>query len=262
MAEKIKRTILCVDDEPDVVSSLYDTFMDSYTVKTAGSAKEALKIFNEIDIALVITDQRMPEMEGTELLAEISEIDPICKKILLTGYADVNAAIDAINKGSVDKYFSKPWDDDELTKAVEFLLSMYSTDEFLKKVVTDGKGMKERLETADHYTKLFKGFFESSLSGVCVVGDANKIEYMNTAGLEIVGYKDMAEIKGRELADIFLLDQTSKKKFCENYLKKNLTPDTLDIKLNDGTPARVRATISFVDNEKDMQVSGIVFNKS
>lgn len=261
MAEKIRRTILCVDDEPDVVSSLYDTFMDSYNVKTASSAKEALKIFND-DISLVITDQRMPEMEGTELLAKINEIRPICKKILLTGYADINAAVDAINKGSVDRYFSKPWDDDELSKAVEFLLSMYSTDEFLKKVVTDGRSMKERLEEANRYTKIFKRFLESYLSGVCMVDDAGKIEYMNKAALEIAGYEDMAEIKGRDLNGIFLLDQTTKKEFCENYVKKDLTPDKLEIKLNDGTTDRVRANISFVGDEKDMQVSGIVFNKS
>ena len=81
--------------------------MDTYTVLTAAGGGEALKIFNEKDIALVITDQRMPEMEGTELLARINEAKPACKKILLTGYADINAAVDAINMGSVDKYFSK-----------------------------------------------------------------------------------------------------------------------------------------------------------
>jgi PAS domain S-box-containing protein len=95
-----------------------------------------------------------------------------------------------------------------------------------------------------------------------MVDDAGKIEYMNKAALEITGYKDMADIKGRELDDIFLLDQTTKKEFCENYVKKDLTPDKLEIKQNDGATARVRANISFVGEEKDMQVSGIVFNKS
>ena len=122
MAGDKKLSILCVDDEKDIVDSLFDTFMDDYDVKTALSGEEALKIFDEEDIAVIITDQRMPEMEGTELLALINEKKPYCKKILLTGYADVNAAVDAINKGSVDKYFSKPWDDAELKRILRSAL--------------------------------------------------------------------------------------------------------------------------------------------
>lgn len=122
MTDDKKRTILCVDDEPDVAISLYDTFMDFYDVKTANSGKEALKIFNEEDISLIISDQRMPEMEGTELLAEIHKIKPTCKKILLTGYADVNAVIDADKLGTVDKCYNKPWDDEELIDAVKGLI--------------------------------------------------------------------------------------------------------------------------------------------
>ncbi len=137
MAEQKKRTILCVDDEPDIVSALQDTLMDVYNVKTATSGAEALKIFDEEDIGCVISDQRMPEMEGTELLAKINEIKPICKKILLTGYADINAAIDAINLGAVDKYFSKPWEDDELLKAIEDLLKELDLDEFFETTIEE-----------------------------------------------------------------------------------------------------------------------------
>ena len=126
MVEKKKSTLLAVDDEQHIVDSLYDTFMDKYNVLTALSGAEALDIFNKADIALVITDQRMPGMTGSELLARINKLKPVCQKILLTGYADINAAIDAINNGAVNKYIAKPWDDDELLQTVDHLITKYN----------------------------------------------------------------------------------------------------------------------------------------
>ncbi len=123
MSDK-KCTILCVDDEQDIVDSLYDTFMDFHNVRTATNGEEALKIFNEEDIALVITDQGMPGMSGSELLVQINEQKSACKRILLTGYTDIKTEVKGITENSADKYFSKPWDDDELLEAVEQLLKI------------------------------------------------------------------------------------------------------------------------------------------
>ncbi len=262
MPDESKRTILCVDDEQDVVDTLFDTFMEIYNVKTAISGEEALKIFDEEDISLVISDQRMPEMEGTELLAKINEKKPICKKVLLTGYADINAAIDAINLGSVDRYFSKPWDDEELTKAVEDLLAMYKTDEFLARVIADAKGMKEEAEKAKRTPELFEKFLDNYLIGVCLVGQEDKIEYLNKRGLEIIKYEGLDEIRGRDLKDVFLLNEINKEGFRERYMKKDLSPDSLDVKLGDGSPARVEASLTFILGESGVQVCGIVFDKS
>ncbi len=126
MSDNAKLTILCVDDEQDIVNSLYDTFMSKYNVLTALNGADALDIFDKENITLIITDQRMPGMTGSELLAKINESKPLCKKILLTGYSDINAAIDAINNGAVDKYFSKPWDEDELVRTVDTLIMKYN----------------------------------------------------------------------------------------------------------------------------------------
>ncbi len=260
MADEPRRTIMCVDDEQDVVDTLYDTFMDTYNVKTATGGEEALKIFDAEDIVLVISDQRMPEMEGTELLAKINEIKPVCKKILLTGYADINAAIDAINKGSVDRYFSKPWDDEELTKAVEDLLAMYKTDEFLARVIKDAEAMKDEADKSKGTPGLFETFLDSYLMGVCVVGDEDKVEYLNSKGLEILKYKDIDEIKGSDYKDIFLLDETSKKTFRLKYLKKDLSTDKLDAKLSDGSTAGTDASLTFMQGESGTRVAGVIFD--
>ncbi|MBF0320083.1 MAG: response regulator [Nitrospirae bacterium] len=130
-----KRTLLFVDDEEDILDAMYDTFKGLYNVRIAGSAEEALRIFNEEDIAVVISDQRMPHTKGSELLAEINRIKPHCKKILLTGYADISASIDAINKGSVNKYITKPCDKNEIIDAIEQLVELYNVDEFMVKSV-------------------------------------------------------------------------------------------------------------------------------
>lgn len=260
MPEKTRRTILCVDDEPDVVDTLFDTFLDIYDVKTATSGEEALEIFDQEDISLVISDQRMPEMEGTELLAKINELKPICKKILLTGYADINAAVDAINLGSVDRYFSKPWDDEELIKAAGDLLSMYKTDEFLAKVMNDAKVMKERAEKADKPPELFERFFDSYLGGLCLVSPEEQIEYVNKKGLEIMKVQNLHEIKGRDYKEIFVLNEISKNDFQEKYLKKDMSPDPLDVKLGDGSSARVQASLTYTMGESGVQVCGIVYD--
>jgi DNA-binding NtrC family response regulator len=130
-----KRTILFVDDEPDILDAMYDTFKGIYNVRIAASAEEALKIFNEEDIAVVISDQRMPRVKGSELLAEINRLKPHCKKILLTGYSDITASIDAINKGSVNKYIAKPCEKEEIADAVEQLVELYNVDELMVKSV-------------------------------------------------------------------------------------------------------------------------------
>ncbi|MGR3219434.1 MAG: response regulator, partial [Candidatus Anammoxibacter sp.] len=124
MAKK-KHGLIFIDDEEDIINTLYDIFIDDYNVFKTTSPKEALKIVEAEDIAVVISDQRMPEMTGTELLEAIYNVKPETIRILLTGYADVTAAVDAINKGAVHKYVEKPWNDDDLIEMVQGLVEIY-----------------------------------------------------------------------------------------------------------------------------------------
>jgi len=262
MTDETKRMILCVDDEQDVVDALYDTFMDQYDVITATSAKEALTLFEKHDIALVISDQRMPQMEGTELLAKINAEKPICKKILLTGYADINAAVDAINLGSVDRYLSKPWDDEELLKAVVDLLALHKIDQFLENMLEDGKNLKARAEYGRQAAASYEAFLDSYGLGVCVVDAADNIQYLNKRGLEIVRYWDAADAKGKDFKSIFMMDGIDRKQCHEKYLKKDLSPDTLTVKRGDGSEARVAANLTFAVDTDGVRICGIVFDES
>ena len=114
--------IVCVDDDPDVLRAvardLRRRYGDDYRVLRAGSGAEALDAVRELTsknepVALVLSDQRMPGMDGVGLLSEVADLSPRTKRVLLTAYADTDAAISAINDSRVDYYLLKPWDPPE-----------------------------------------------------------------------------------------------------------------------------------------------------
>ena len=112
--------ILIVDDEEAILETMSFTFMDLYEVFTSTDARKALETLDEKSpIACVITDQRMPGMTGVEFLAEASRRHPETVRIMLTGFADAEATIQAINDGQVYAYINKPWEPDELKQIVK-----------------------------------------------------------------------------------------------------------------------------------------------
>ncbi|MET0428529.1 MAG: response regulator, partial [Microvirga sp.] len=103
-------TILVVDDEPDILVALEDLFEADYRVLKATTPLRALEILGqEPDVAIIISDQRMPEMQGDEFLARARGLGN-AEAILLTGYADLKAVIGAVNNGRIMAYVPKPWD--------------------------------------------------------------------------------------------------------------------------------------------------------
>ncbi|MBI5901298.1 MAG: response regulator [Rhodocyclales bacterium] len=108
-------TLLLVDDEPSILSSLRRLLRPTgYVVHTAESGAAGLAILEREAIDLVISDMRMPEMTGAQFLEQVRNRWPATMRILLTGYADVSSTIDAINRGEIFRYVSKPWDEDQL----------------------------------------------------------------------------------------------------------------------------------------------------
>ena len=112
-------TLLLVDDEPSILSSLRRLLRPTgYTIHTAESGRLGLAILEREPVDLVISDMRMPEMTGAQFLEQVRNRWPATMRILLTGYADVSSTIDAINRGEIYRYVSKPWDDTELLLTV------------------------------------------------------------------------------------------------------------------------------------------------
>lgn len=119
--------ILIVDDEEAILETMSYTFMDLYEVFTSTDAQKALEILDEkAPIACVITDQRMPGMTGVEFLAEASKRHPETVRIMLTGFADADATIQAINDGHIYAYVNKPWEPDELKQTVKRAVDHHS----------------------------------------------------------------------------------------------------------------------------------------
>lgn len=127
MTDKQEKTkIIYVDDEENNLFSFKATFRLKYNVLTAISAADAIKLLDEHpDIAVIITDQRMPNMTGVEFLQSIIEKHPLPIRILLTGYTDINALIEAVNLGKIHHYLSKPWSEEELEKTIQHAYSEY-----------------------------------------------------------------------------------------------------------------------------------------
>ncbi|MEK7321692.1 MAG: HD domain-containing phosphohydrolase [Pseudomonadota bacterium] len=112
-------TILCVDDEPNILSSLKRLFRSvGYGIETAASGAEGLKLLETHSVDMVISDMRMPEMDGAEFLERVVEKWPLITRILLTGHADIASTIEAINKGKIYRYVSKPWEENDLKLTV------------------------------------------------------------------------------------------------------------------------------------------------
>jgi response regulator RpfG family c-di-GMP phosphodiesterase len=119
-------SVLYVDDEVHNLNSFKAGFRRLFNVFTAESALEGRKILETENIQVIITDQRMPVMTGIEFLESIIPDFPDPIRILLTGYADINAVIDAINKGQVYKYIQKPWMDEDLRINIEKAYEIYA----------------------------------------------------------------------------------------------------------------------------------------
>ncbi|OEU72781.1 MAG: hypothetical protein BA864_08550, partial [Desulfuromonadales bacterium C00003093] len=117
MALKYKHKLLFVDDEESITKALYRIFRrQGYEIHTASSGQEGLKALKEDKrpFSLIISDQRMPGMTGSQFLEKAKKIFPESIRILLTGYSDMDAIVDAINRGEIHRYITKPWNDDDL----------------------------------------------------------------------------------------------------------------------------------------------------
>jgi response regulator RpfG family c-di-GMP phosphodiesterase len=120
-----KHTLLVIDDEMDVCDSVHDLLRRQFNVLRARSADEGLKLMQENEVHIVMTDQRMPKVTGVEMLTRAFRGHPLAIRMLFTGFADLDSVIQAINQGHVFKFLKKPWQPDELEQAVREAAAEY-----------------------------------------------------------------------------------------------------------------------------------------
>ena len=141
-----KINILYVDDEINNLNSFNAAFRRDYNIFIASSGKEGLEILHSNKIHIIITDQRMPEMTGVDFLAEVLKEFPDPVRLLLTGYADMAAVVDAVNIGKIYYYLTKPWDEQGLKIVIKNAFELFETREKLLILTEQLKVANEQLE--------------------------------------------------------------------------------------------------------------------
>lgn len=145
-----KFTLLLVDDIPNILKAMARVFRpEGYNILTAGSATKAIEILSDNDVDLIITDENMPGLSGTDLLQLVREGYPDVIRFMVTGTDDIEVAKNAINNGQIYRFFTKPWDDFELLICVKQALSHRMVElenKELRKTIIDKDAEMQELE--------------------------------------------------------------------------------------------------------------------
>ncbi len=144
MTAAAKHCLLVVDDEPDVCDSVHDLLRREFRVLKAHGAEEGFRVMREEEVHIVMTDQRMPQITGVELLKKIKARNPKAVRMLFTGYADLESIIAAINQGHIYQFLRKPWQPEELEVAVR-----QAAEEYDRIMAQDDEADRLRSEIAD-----------------------------------------------------------------------------------------------------------------
>src|SRR3954469_16543395 len=144
-----KHSLLIVDDEVDVLESLRHLFHRSYRVLTASSGDLALETLRKNEVHLILSDQRMPGMSGDVFLSHARRLQPDAIRMLFTGYADIQAVINAVNEGNIFRYILKPWDAVELEGVIRQATEQYELLAERKRLIAELQKANSQLIAAN-----------------------------------------------------------------------------------------------------------------
>lgn len=141
-----KPGILYVDDEEHNLHSFKASLRREFNVYTAISPDEALEYLDKEDLRVILSDQRMPKKTGVEFFAELKETHPEPVRILLTGYSDMQAVVDAINQGEIYRYLTKPWDAPSMISTINQAIEIFNLRRENKRLLSELKRVNGQLE--------------------------------------------------------------------------------------------------------------------
>ncbi len=219
-------SILYVDDEEHNLISFKAAFRRDYNVFTALSAKEGFEILKHNDIGLVITDQRMPEITGVQFLEKIVSEYPNTIRMILTGYSDIDAIVEAINNGHIYRYITKPWDYNELKIAIENAKQLYLLQLKNKKLIEE---LQNKILEQEKILKLFEKYVPNSV-----------VEKVLTKGEESIFEGELREVTILfcDLRGFTALCETLKPQQTVNFLNTYYSLMTKCVKKHDGFVAQ------------------------
>ena len=166
--ERIK--VLYVDDEEGNLTAFRASFRRDFDIRVASSAKDALAMLEEAPAHVVISDQRMPVMTGAEFLAQVRERHPKAIRIMLTGFSDFEAVVDAVNKGGIHAYITKPWDPIDLKLRIEQAYEVHAL-----------RAERERL------FQRYRQVFDSAGDPIIIVDEMGTLQDVNPAAEKLMG---------------------------------------------------------------------------
>jgi signal transduction histidine kinase/response regulator RpfG family c-di-GMP phosphodiesterase len=191
MTEQVyKPTVLVVDDEPQILESIHALLEEDFDVMVSTDANEAVELLKNAQVAVILADQRMPNLTGGEFLAKARQICD-ATRILITGYVDIDALIRAVNDGQIHSYVPKPWEPASL-KVTVLKAATYSKEVNQRKkaaeIVAQQQQALARSEAAyRQQTKILRSVLDSMGDGVLVTDDTGKMVLLNPAAEHMVG---------------------------------------------------------------------------
>ena len=148
-----KFPILIVDDEPDILRSFRFNYEDEFEILTAESGTEGLEMLEEYRPAVIVADQRMPGMSGTEFLSHSMQVFPAAIRIVLTGYTDMDALVTAVNSSQIYRYVAKPWDTEEMRVTLRRAIEVFDLSAENARLVQELQILNTRLQEENTYLR-------------------------------------------------------------------------------------------------------------
>jgi len=250
MSETERPRILIVDDEEAILETMTFTFMDLYEVLTTSDPTQALGIMEEnAPIAVVITDQRMPGMTGVELLREIYERYPETIRIILTGFADSEATIQAINDGHIYGYVNKPWEPDELKALVRRAAELHA-------LTLENRRLVEDLRDANLF---LAAVMDRLRTGAIAIDAEGVVRAVNQPAKAFIGIE--GDIVGQTLAAVMEREDLAELSQRVRTLTEESGGSFEEVDLGVGAGHRIRVSVQSLSNEDDTHLGRVILFK-
>lgn len=247
-----KAKVLYVDDEEINLTSFKQLFRRNFDIFIALSAEEGLVVLNQNLIDVVITDQRMPKINGSQFLEKVADKYPHTIRYMLTGYSDLQAIVDAVNYGKLDGYLSKPLDTNLLLEKIEKGLKVkYLEDENIQLL---GKVKESEVK--------FKGLIENAPDGMVIVNEKMEIELVNKKFEELFKH-ERSEVMGKSLEMLIPNRVANHTDLINNYMEspinREMGKDTsLTAKRSDGSEFPVEIALSPLKSKNGIVITASI----
>ena len=240
--------ILVVDDEEAILETMTFTFQDDYEVFTSTNARRALDMMDEkAPIAAVLTDQRMPDMSGVDFVSEVWKRHPSTVRMILTGFSDMDAIIQAINDGHVYAYITKPWEPDQLKQLMKQAVEHYQ-------LTLENERLLESQKRANRF---LEAVMDQLDTGAIAVDDQGVIQAMNRPVRAYLALDD--DLRGRRLEDVLSVHGLelvggAAMKVAED---DDTTYDEVEVPVG-GSSLRLRVTTKNLNDESQASIGRVI----